>query len=824
MRLKACLLFLFTWYCVNVFSCVRYSDTYPWKPDGPGKDREDLACHIGCKYEVEESDCCRCWNCAIWAGTEVDLFVEFVTILGKGVVLSEETYNESSIYKIEHTHSDLTDLPSNICNWDSEPFIRDLYEDEFDNMQAFWPAVVELDFQYNRIRRLQDINCLTKLDAVNLQGNKLTYVSNHSFHNLIYLRTINFTNNQIQYIDPSTIGTPTLNLINVDFSHNIMTELDIMNVLSHFGYCVLDFSHNDISHLTNKPQQSLNVSKKYGPGFTSFRNNEIVEFPNFKVLFHLEKMSQLGKLIEFGFDFRENPLNCDCAFQPILSQAEHIFLVIMRNYMDIICQSPPDLEGISIRNVDLDRLLCQLPASAGCKKPECLCIDKPNDGRIYVDCSNSDLGEVPDVPYSEYSSHIYLNISDNRINTIRNVSYLSTIDVIDLSKNDIVEIPSEVANLLENASVIDISDNLRLKSLPREFQRRDICKTFMRNLVIRCDCNSTWIQTWVHSKPCNSSYVFFMCDVPDHGLMPALSFNADELNCFSTNYFLLATWIVGVLIVLMLLSVTAYYLRYEILILYLRIRKLKFNKVVPQYNYDVFISYNDNDDSVRMWVEKTLLYCLQREKYSIFLPNRDLVIGGDRNMEVNAAILNSRNALVVLSDSYTEQREDGMRPWTENEWKFSWNNFKTYVCKNIVLVNFDHASPSDIEYPPIRAYLRVGCTVCFKNNKRCIIQEIRTKLGPPFRLPELPDIGLHNKNTKPSLIELFVVPTIDNDIVRYQDEESDEELCKTDYITSRYRRNNNSNKRHAIKPVLTQPKCQYRQCYACQRSIEDHKQ
>ncbi|KAL4223681.1 hypothetical protein ACF0H5_017149 [Mactra antiquata] len=822
MRITAYFILL-TCYFVEV-SSYDCSDSYPWKPDGPGKDREDLVCDISCKsFGVEEADCCRCRNCAIWAGTEVDLFVEFVTILGKGVVLSEETYNETNIYKIEHTHSDLTDLPSNICNWDSEPFIRDLYDDEFDNMQSFWPAVVELDFQYNRIRRLQDINCLTKLDAVNLQGNKLTYVSNNSFANLNYIRTINFMNNQIQYIDPSTIGAPTLNILRVDFSYNLMTELDITNVLGLHGYCVIDFDYNDISLFTNKIQYSLNISKTYGPGFSSMKNNQIERYPNLREILRLEHWSHLGKLMEFGFDLRENPINCDCTFLPLMSLSAHIIPVIMREYSATICQNPPELKGRTIHSVGLDRLVCQLPASAGCKKPECLCIDKPNDGRIYVDCSNSGLVIIPDVPYSEYSSNIYLNISKNRLDTIRNVSYLQSIDVIDLSKNDIVEIPSEVAYLLENASIIDISDNLRLKSLPQEFQRRDVCKTFMRNLVIRCDCESTWIQTWAHSRPCNSSYIFFTCDVPDHGLMPALSFNADVLDCFSADYFVLAAWIVGVLIAMVLLSFIAYYFRYEILILYLRIRKLKLNQVVPQYKYDVFISYNDNDDSVRMWVEKTLLFCLKRENYSIFLPNRDLDVGGDRNMEVNAAILNSRNILVVLSDSYMEQNKDGMRQWTENEWKTSWNNFKTYVCKNIVLVNIDHASPSDIDYPPIRAYLRVGCTVSFLNYKRCIIQEIRTKLGPPFRLPELPEVGLRNKNTKPSLIELFVVPTIDKNAVWCQGEDSDEEPCKIYDITSTNRSNDKAfNVRYAQKPGTLKSKCKYRQCYACQHGDDLH--
>ncbi|KAL4223682.1 hypothetical protein ACF0H5_017150 [Mactra antiquata] len=818
MRLKTCLLFLLL-ICipVDVFSCVCDHDSCSWKPHGPGGDREDLVCH-----SKNDEPHCLCHNCASWEGTEVDLIVEFLTILGKGVVLSEKTFNESDIYKIEQTHSELIYLPSNICNWDNESFIRGVYEDEYDNMQAFWPSVVKLDFQYNRIKRLQDINCLTKLDSINLQGNKLTYVSNHSFTSLNYLRTINFKDNRIHDIDPSTIAAPSLNLLNVDFSYNLLINVDIMNLLSLYGYCKIDFSNNNISHITNTLQQSLNTSKAYGPGVTNVRKNQIEQYPNMRNLFHLKNWIQLGLFLKIHVDFNDNPLSCDCTFQPMMKNYENIFNVFMQNRFTVTCKSPPDLEGIALKDVALDRLFCPLQESAGCKKPECLCIDKPNDGLIYIDCSNSDLGELPDVPYSEYSSHIYLNISDNRINTIRNASYLPSIDVIDLSKNDIVEIPREVADNLENASIIDISDNLRLKSLPREFQRRDVCKTFMRNLVIRCDCESTWIQTWIHSKPCNSSYIFFICDVPDHGLMPAMSFNADLLDCFSANYVVPAAWIVGLVIAMVLLSIISYYFRYEILILYLRIRKLKFNKVVPQYKYDVFISYNDNDDSVRMWVDKTLFYCLQRKNYSMFLPNRDIDIGADRNKETNSAILNSRNILVVLSDNYTEQNKDGMRPWTENEWKFSWNNFKTYVCKNIVLVNIDHASPSDIACLPIRAYLRVGCTVSFLNYKRCIIQEIRTKLGPPFCLPELPNIGLRNKNTKPP-VDLFVVPPIDRNVVLYQEEDSDEEPCTTSGITLNYRSNENDrNIRYAQNPVRLKTKCKYRQCYACQRDDDLH--
>jgi hypothetical protein len=177
-------------------------------------------------------------------------------------------------------------------------------------------------------------------------------------------------------------------------------------------------------------------------------------------------------------------------------------------------------------------------------------------------------------------------------------------------------------------------------------------------------------------------------------------------------------------------------LRYEILIIFLRLRQKKRNAINPLQPYDVFISFNDNDDAVRTWINKFLEPNLAKTGYNVFNPSRDIAYGAERDAEVISTISNTRNFLLVLTDSYLTEPVDGQRSWTENEWKYGWNQFKSDRSKNIVLVNFDHASSFDVEHRQIMAFLRVGTTVQFKNNTRNIMEEIHRKLGKPFPVIE----------------------------------------------------------------------------------------
>lgn len=687
-------------------------------------------------------------------------------------------------------------------------------------MRPVWKNVVKLNFKNNKIRHFQNIKCLVRLDFIDLQGNMITHVSNDSFSDLSNLRSINFANNRIRIIDPAVIGAPLLNLLTVNLSRNEMKIIDAMNMMSLYPFCSIDMSHNNITNISNVNNYILDTTGSYGPGFTSLTYNEIEQFPNFQKLLKMESWNQLGILIGLSVDFTNNPTNCDCTYEPYMSLAEEIVHIFMQDHFKVICQSPPDLAELEIKEVPLDRLVCPVEAQSGCKKPECLCIDEPNKNQLFINCSYSNLDEMPVIPYSEYSKYIYLNISGNNIKEINDVLYLSDISVLDISENDIYYIDPQIARKIENVSFLDISNNPRLRQLPQIFQHRDVCSTYMRNLKINCNCESKWIRTWLQSRTCKTNDHLFTCDVPNHGQMPALSFNEDLLECFpSTNLFLLAAMIAGTLLLLLILLLCMYYFRYEMLIMFVRLWKSKSNKIVPCYKYDVYVSYNDQVDDVRQWVERVLLNHLTEDEYAVYLPNRDLKYGEVRDEQISIAIANARNVLVVLSDNYLEYHEEGLRPWTENEWKYGWNNFKTHGSKNIVLVNFGHCSPSEVEHPQMRAYLRVGCTVDFKNYSRCIIQEIYTKLGKPSGRPRRHEKVFKNKNLKFTRGDLFVIDPAFNDDRLYTDDKYN--IAEKQVITKANRNNRMSENKimkNSHSDVIRN--CQFRKCIACQHLNE----
>jgi hypothetical protein len=178
------------------------------------------------------------------------------------------------------------------------------------------------------------------------------------------------------------------------------------------------------------------------------------------------------------------------------------------------------------------------------------------------------------------------------------------------------------------------------------------------------------------------------------------------------------------------------------------------NTVVPLNEYDVFLSFNDADEDVDRWVNSILVPELTNAGYSVFKPNRDATFGAERDSEIIDILSKTRNFLTIMSESYLQESEEGMRSWTENEWKYGWNNFKNDRSKNIVLVNFDHLSSFDVNKPQLKAFLRVGCTVDFKNHDRKIMQEIFEKLGLPYKSPTTVD-KIGNRELTSNLYEIF---------------------------------------------------------------------
>ncbi|XP_060573735.1 uncharacterized protein LOC132731562 [Ruditapes philippinarum] len=703
-------------------------------PDASTSVRNDMRCNKRC----DDEKCCTCNNCMNWEGSEIDLYIEYVSVFGKSLVLSDQALTETGVYRIQHTYSEMTEIPSNICGWDNKSNLMEYYEEEFESIKKYFSNIVTINFEGNKIRNVPDINCLPRLDTLILRNNEIQFLSNTSISNLSNLRVIDFSGNFIQNMDPNTLTSPYLSLFFANFSHNDMTSLDFSNAMSLHPFCKIDYESNEITEITNEADFKLSLDQTYGPGFVNLKYNKISTFPDFKSILSLDSIAQLGTLLSFGFDLRGIPLVCDCNLHSFMTLAEDVIKILWLEYFDVKCTAPPELAGMNAINVTLDSLTCPVSADSGCQTPECTCVDKPDENTLVVDCSNSDLTEIPDIPFSKNSQYISLNVSGNNIKDLKNNSVLQKLSVLDISGNDLGKINIYEARMLENASYVDISDNPRLQNLPQAFQYHNVCLRNMEHLQITCNCEALWIEQWLNlSKKCINSKQLFKCVMPDNTIKPALNFAENDLVCYGTwtNY-ILETIILGILLALLIIAGTVVFIfRYEILILYLRARHKRRNVIVPSFKYDVFLSYNDGDEDVSKWVEKILEKNLIKTGYKVFRPNKDIDFGSERDSLIISVLATAKNFLVIMTDNYLQEAND-MRSWTENEWKYGWNNFKTDRLKNIVLVNFDHLSSFDVIHSQIKAFLRVGCTVNFKNTDRKIMEEIYTKLGEPWKIPK----------------------------------------------------------------------------------------
>ena len=713
------------------------SDPELWKPEWMIGD--DLLCDCkvlntdpdeafgeGPNLEQKE-DYCTCKAYPKWRGTEVLLLIEYISVLGQNLVISDTVFNDSKVYKIQHSAPELTKIPSNLCNWDNMTSVYDIYRPLYDEFEIFWKDIVIIDFSASNIETLVDLNCLERLHTLNLNQNRLTHVSNTSLNHLKQLREVSFAQNWIKTIDPAITSSLDLALLRIDFSYNDMTEIDISNMYSHQPFCHFNYKNNSIEGMTNL--LDVEVKLEYGPGFVNLQNNVFETFPDLEEILNLENIAELGNVLSFGFDLQGIQLKCDCNLQPFRSLSDNVIKTLWRDYFRIVCKSPEEHAGKLAFDIPRDQLICPFKdvenVTVGCEYR-----DVPEHDTLYVNCSYAKLDRLPEaMPISRFSKQIHLNVSHNHIRNIENVTYLKKISVLDISYNDIQIIDHPTALQLENASFIDLSNNERLRVIPKVLQYRNSCTVNGENDVILCDCDTLWIITWLEKRQCHNVPTF-KCEVHGHGIMPATFFTEVLVECKTeeTVLLFLSAMLGGTIALLILVASLTYHFKYELLILYLRSRAVKKSTVLPHYNYDVYVILDDENDSVRQWVSLSVVPSLEKIGYKVFLPYRDIELPGVKSNDIIDKINKSRVFLVILTHSYLAPED------IKIEWKYAWNMLKQDGTRKIVLLNFDFISSFDVSHQQIRAYLRVGSTISFMNFERDMLKRIILQIGPAQKM------------------------------------------------------------------------------------------
>ncbi|XP_069114142.1 protein toll-like [Argopecten irradians] len=627
------------------------------------------------------------------------LDVEYTTVGGSSLIIGRNDIK--SILK--HSHGYMGAFPNNLCHYQ---------------------LLVKTDLRQNEIQEITNISCLINLDTLDLSWNQISYISNSTFQGLVSLRDLNLAHNRIRYIEPYSFSHQTSSILNIQLEDNAMTEVDVTNVIINRPFCDLDYANNKIENIVNDVGWTLTADDTIvDGGFVDLTENNLSGIIDFLSL-GVADLTVLGKIMSYGIDIHDIPLQCTCEMEPFLEMAESSIKALWRDYFNMSCGSPEHLKGQPVPdlvlNNKLDLFICNISQTDGCPY-DCNCYKQPSKDRVVVNCSGHGLIKMPpQAPTTDLKLEIFL---DN--NSIRNFEwrrYLNHTRKIVLSENPIDSVSGRALRELQrNETQVDFRGH-RIHNLPRDILYLKPNLFNFGELTILCSCDNTWFGEWLtmHEKEKGDQNQFW-CHTTSGKEAPEVV-TRQFLDCDEPS--MLPKWITIALALLTSLiigiSLIVKLFKYEIYLVFRTFRNKQ--KKYPDMDYDVYISYDDTDAEVNKWVMNTLLPSLERDGYHVCIPARDFNVGVPYEEDITHFMGRSKFVVVVLSKNET-------CVFWDMEWKQVWFSYTSYTIKDIILVNFDMFEYDSVSHPVLRAFVRLGKYFDFANMDKALIMNIKKKLG-----------------------------------------------------------------------------------------------
>ncbi|CAC5367112.1 unnamed protein product [Mytilus coruscus] len=358
--------------------------------------------------------------------------------------------------------------------------------------------------------------------------------------------------------------------------------------------------------------------------------------------------------------FNRSDLRCpkECETQDFLNKMR-----FEESYINFKCNSPPQFKNKIIKNFQHypDLLICNISMSARCPH-KCHCFYQPSQNKTVVNCRTIlSSKKIPSV-LPEYEN-LALDFSKDLISDLdyqfkRAKNYTFRIKEINLAENNFYSISEFVLSHLKSATMINMKHN-PITSIGRSLRNLRPCNVQLRRLDLVCTCKDLWFQSWLPSStmPCyNNTRIFCMTKT---GYKSITQITKSELGC-TEDYHL--TWFnlcIGILITLVVIfAFTGCNFYIEIYILWRRfLRKVSRPVSRNSFQYDIYISCNEDDDGLRNWISCELLPNLYDRGLKSFLPYRDCQPGMPREEEIIDTVSKSKSILVHLSDLHHLERE-----------------------------------------------------------------------------------------------------------------------------------------------------------------------
>ena len=557
---------------------------------------------------------------------------------------------------------------------------------------------------------------------------------------LFDLRTLDLSYNKIHQIDLySGVIDPTLLPIRgLFFQHN---EIDkIPNIVFNNRYIsVADFSNNYIGfEAFVKSLNEVNLN-----WLRSMPNNVMTKlelsYNRFRV-FNSSLLAPKGVhnavflLQNFNVHLHHNPIVCNCTtykFYSQLAKLQEYATFHLRlsesstKYVETLdfyrnqgeCAEPSKFSGrplMTIQQYEFKECFEDPPQYC----PEnCTCYDgyfqqkyNENPG-IIVNCTGAGMTEMPqNIP----DLTVQLILRQNRIKSLSKRGYMETISVLDLSLNKILTISEDfMSESTANLKHVDLSSN-QIIELPNSVQNMENATFNINYNTLRCSCKSVWMKKWLmNSTKYVKDWQSILCfSGPQKGIR-VINMIERYPECDGKTTYLkdtvikLVGGIVSVFIIGITLGVVVFWYRGEIKVwLYARFRWHPWDKGdddITDKDYDAFVSYSQSDVT---WVRNELMPFLESEKnqFQLCVHVRDFVPGVTITKNIMTAIDCSRRTILVLSREFLKSE------WCHLEFQAAHQKALQDRSNYLIVILLEDINPKDLD-GSLKLYMKTNTYV-----------------------------------------------------------------------------------------------------------------
>ena len=251
----------------------------------------------------------------------------------------------------------------------------------------------------------------------------------------------------------------------------------------------------------------------------------------------------------------------------------------------------------------------------------------------------------------------------------------------------------------------------------------------MTGVVLSCTCDDEnemykWLPDWLMTNTHSDFGTNPMCLV-DGGPVDAKFVTPEYLGC---QYMDIISMLIGFVCIYTFIIVFLGLLRVfrnEILVLYRTL--VQKEHACLNYEFDLYIAFDDTDCRLFEWMVKTFCPQLESRCYNFFFPPRDIIPGYVKEQTIRENIEHSRCAIFFLTKTFAV----GSDQWMSVEWSTAWQYYKEDRNRKLICVNYDQLRRRDIRNGSVKAVLTCGPSIDFCRNSN-FIESCIAMIGPPI--------------------------------------------------------------------------------------------